>query len=44
MTNLLKAISVLVENSNHGLVDSYQGSNRINNVGEGLEFYIKDIF
>lgn len=44
MTNLLKAISNLVENSNYDLTELYQGSNRINNIGESLEFFIKDIF
>ena len=44
MTNLLKAILNLVENSNYDLTELYQGSNRINNIGESLEFFIKDIF
>lgn len=44
MTNLLKAISNIVENPVTDLVSFYKGSNRANSMGDALETYIKDIF
>lgn len=43
-TNILKAILNIVENPITDLVSYYHSSNRINSVGEALEFYIKDTF
>ncbi|MBA7496928.1 hypothetical protein ES702_07537 [subsurface metagenome] len=43
-TNILKAIYNIVKNPITDLVSHYQSPNRINSVGEALEFYIKDIF
>jgi len=44
MTNLLIALSNLVQNPLVDIVDHYRSSNRANNMGEALEFYIKDLF
>jgi len=49
MSNLLKAISSIVENPTINLVDFYSdrqftGRNRINGVGKALEIYIQDLF
>ena len=44
MTNLLIAISNIVENPITDLVSHYSGSNRANNMGDALEVYIKDVF
>ena len=43
-TNLLVAISNLVEKPIVNLISHYRSSNRINNMGDALEFYIKDLF
>jgi hypothetical protein len=43
-TNLLVAIKNIVNNPVTNLVSFYNSSNRINAVGESLEFYIKDLF
>jgi len=43
-TNLLIAISNLIKNPILNLVSHYRSSNRINNMGDALEFYIKDLF
>lgn len=43
-TNLLKAIKNIVKNPNNDLVLQYKSLNRINSMGEALEFYIKDVF
>lgn len=43
-TNLLIAITNLVKNPITNLVSHYRSSNRINNMGDALEFYIKDLF
>src|SRR3989339_1951473 len=43
-TNLLIAIANLVKNPITNLVSHYRSSNRINNMGDALEFYIKDLF
>jgi hypothetical protein len=44
MTNLLIALKNIVENPNNDLVAQYHSLNRMNSMGEALEFYIKDIF
>lgn len=44
MTNILKAIKRIVDNPIPNLVSYYKGKNRINNVGDALECFIKDIF
>jgi len=44
MTNLLKAISNIVENPITDLVSFYKSSNRANSMGDALETYVKDIF
>lgn len=44
MTNLLIALKNIVENPNNDLVSQYRSLNRMNSMGEALEFYIKDIF
>jgi hypothetical protein len=44
MSNILKAFINIVNNYHIGIVDVTQGNNRANNMGEGLEAYIKDIF
>lgn len=43
-TNLLVAIKNLVENPVTHLVAQYRSSNRANNMGDALEYYIKDLF
>jgi hypothetical protein len=43
-TNLLVAIKNLITDPVTDLVSHYSGANRINNVGEALETYIKDLF
>ena len=43
-TNLLKAIKNIVQNPNNDLVSQYRSLNRMNSMGEALEFYVKDIF
>ncbi len=43
MPNILSAISSIIHNPIVKLVSYYRGLNRINNVGEALEDYIKDI-
>ncbi len=43
-TNLLIAIKNIVENPVTNLISYYGSANRINNIGEALEFYIKDLF
>ncbi|NOR44063.1 MAG: NgoPII family restriction endonuclease [Candidatus Delongbacteria bacterium] len=44
MTNLLIAISNIVENPITDLVSHYRGSNRANSMGDALEVYVKDVF
>ncbi|HNT30082.1 MAG TPA: NgoPII family restriction endonuclease, partial [bacterium] len=44
ITNVLIAIKNIVTNPVTNLVTHYSSHNRINNVGEALEIYIKDIF
>lgn len=43
-TNLLKAIRNIIQNPNNDLVSQYRSLNRMNSMGEALEFYVKDIF
>ena len=43
-TNILKAICNLVKFNQNDLMSIYKGSNRINNMGTALEYYLKDIF
>lgn len=44
MTNLLTVLSNIVENPITNIVEHYQSPNRVNNMGNALEFYIKDLF
>lgn len=44
MTNILIAISNLIENPIRDLVSYYRSTNRANNMGDALELYVKDIF
>lgn len=43
-TNLLKAIKNIIQNPNNDLISQYRSLNRMNSMGEALEFYVKDIF
>ncbi len=43
-TNLLKALINLINNPIINLADHYRSTNRVNNMGNALEFYIKDLF
>ena len=45
-TNVLVALSNLLENENNELINVYKGItyNRANNMGDALEYYIKDLF
>jgi len=44
MSNILKAFINIVNNHRVGIQNLTQGNNRANNMGEGLESYIKDVF
>ncbi len=44
MSNILKAFINIVNNHQVNITNVTQGNNRANNMGEGLETYIKDIF
>lgn len=44
MTNILEAIVNIVENPIYEIRNHYLGRNRMNNVGEALELFIKDAF
>lgn len=44
MSNILKAFVNIVNNYQINITNVTQGNNRANNMGEGLETYIKDIF
>lgn len=44
MTNILEAVSNIVQNPYFLLRTQYIGRNRINNIGEALETFIKDAF
>ena len=43
-TNLLRALNNLSKNSSFKLKEIYSGENKINNMGDALEYFIKDIF
>jgi hypothetical protein len=43
-TNLIIALTNIIENPITDLVAHYKGSNRANNMGDALEAYVKDIF
>jgi len=44
MTNILTAIRTIINHPISDLVNYYQSKNRINQIGEALECFIKDIF
>jgi hypothetical protein len=44
MSNLLKAIKLIVDNPIIKVKDYYSGRNRANSIGDALENYVKDIF
>lgn len=44
MTNILKAIKTIVDNPISDLVDYYKNKNRVNQIGDALEYFLKDIF
>jgi hypothetical protein len=44
MSNILEAITNIINNPVTNLKNHYSGRNRMNNVGEALESYIKDAF
>ena len=44
MTNILKAIKTIIAHPISDLVDHYQSKNRINQMGDALEYFIKDVF
>lgn len=44
MTNILQAVSTIVNNDIPDIVDFYRSRNKINAVGDALELFIKDIF
>jgi hypothetical protein len=44
MTNVLTAIRTIINHPISDLVNYYQSKNRINQMGEALECFIKDIF
>jgi hypothetical protein len=44
MANILQAFITIVNNYQINITTVTQGNNRANNMGEGLETYIKDIF
>jgi hypothetical protein len=43
-TNVIKALFNLIDAPSGNLINHYSSANRINNVGEALESYIKDLF
>jgi len=43
-TNILRAIINLAEAKNNNIMEIYRSNTRINNVGDALEYYIKDLF
>lgn len=43
-TNILVALKNILDNKNNKLLDIYNGHNRANNLGDALEYYIKDLF
>lgn len=43
-TNILRAILNLAKGRDNNILEIYKSNTRINNVGDALEYYIKDIF
>ena len=43
-TNVLRAIVTLAKAKNNKIMEIYRSNTRINNVGDALEYYIKDLF
>jgi hypothetical protein len=43
-TNILRAIVNLAEAKDNNIMEIYKSNTRINNVGDALEYYIRDIF
>ncbi len=43
MTNILVAITNLVKNPDTNVVSRYRSVNRVNSMGDALEFYVKDL-
>ena len=43
-TNILKAIINVAKAKNNKIMEIYRSNTRINNVGDALEYYIKDLF
>jgi len=43
-TNLLQALKNIAKNPNNDLIAQSKSSNRMNSMGEALEFFVKDIF
>jgi len=44
MSNIIKAFINIIDSSTTNISNITNGNNRANNMGEGLEAYIKDIF
>jgi len=44
MSNIIQAFINIVNNHQVNIQNLTQGNNRANNMGEGLESYIKDVF
>lgn len=44
MTNILEAIVNIVQNPIYAIKSHYSGRNRVNNIGEALETFVKDAF
>ncbi len=43
-TNLLKAFNNITKLDTFGLVELYNGKNRMNNAGDSLEYFVRDMF
>ena len=44
MPNILTAFQTLITHPISDLISYYKGKNRINQIGDALEFFLKDIF
>ena len=44
MTNILEAIVNIAQNPIYAIRSHYSGRNRVNNIGEALETFVKDAF
>ena len=44
MTNILEAIVNIAQNPIYAIKSHYSGRNRVNNIGEALETFVKDDF